>query len=328
MPSPGSRRHLFRGRIASALLALGTTAVLSSPAFSADDSTAVTYKTVDLDGLKLFYREAGSPDAPTVLLLHGFPTSSHMFRDLIPKLADRYHVVAPDYPGYGFSDAPPIEQFTYSFEHLTDVIEQFTETLGLTRYSLYLQDFGGPVGFRLATRHPGRVEALIIQNAVAHAEGLSEGFDSARAFWKDRNPQTEKPMRDLLTIGMTKFQYLHGADRPERVSPDSWMLDQALLDRPGNAEIQLALLYDYRSNPPRYKDWQAYLRDRRPPTLVVWGKNDPFFTVAGANAYKRDVPKAELHILDGGHFVLEEYSTEIAGLIKSFLGKHIPVRAE
>ncbi|WP_119461403.1 alpha/beta hydrolase [Rhodospirillaceae bacterium SYSU D60014] len=324
----GSRRYLRQHWLTSGLLALGAIAASSSASLSAAASEDVTYKTVGVDGLKLFYREAGPPNAPTVLLLHGFPTSSHMFRDLIPKLAVRYHVVAPDYPGYGFSDAPPVEQFTYSFDRLTDVIERFTEKLGLTRYSLYMQDFGGPVGFRLATRHPDRVEALIIQNAVAHLEGLSDGFEPARAFWKNRNAETEKPMRDLLTIETTKFQYLHGASRPERVSPDSWTLDQALLDRPGNAEIQLALLYDYRNNPPRYEDWQAYLRDRRPPTLVVWGRNDPFFTVAGANAYKRDVPEAELHVFDGGHFVLEEYSTEIATLIKTFLGTHLPARAK
>ncbi len=299
----------------------------SAPAGTAA-SESVTYKTADIDGLGIFYREAGPPSAPTVLLLHGFPSSSHMFRDLIPKLAGKYHVVAPDYPGYGFSDAPPIDRFAYSFERLAEVIERFTEELGLTRYSLYMQDFGGPVGFRLATRHPDRVEALIIQNAVAHAEGLSEGFDPARAFWKNRNPETEKPMRALLSIEMTRFQYLHGAGRPDRISPDSWTLDQALLDRPGNGEIQLAMLYDYRNNPPRYPDWQAYLRERRPPTLIVWGANDPFFTVAGANAYKRDVPDAELHVFDGGHFLLEEYSAEVAALITDFLGRHLSDRVE
>jgi pimeloyl-ACP methyl ester carboxylesterase len=307
-------------------LSLVAMALIATTASSwAADSVApvVSYKTVDVDGVKIFYREAGPANAPTVLLLHGFPTSSHMFRDLLPKLADGYRVVAPDYPGYGFSDAPPIEQFSYTFERLTDVIERFTEKLGLSRYSLYLQDFGGPVGFRLAARHPERVEALIVQNAVAHAEGLSEAIAPARRFWENRNAETEQAMRGLLTLETTKFQYLHGAAHPERVSPDSWTLDQALLDRPGNAEIQLALLYDYRHNLSRHKDWQAYLRERQPPTLVVWGVNDPFFTVAGATAYKRDVPEAELHFFGGGHFLLEEYATEIAGLIKRFLADRL-----
>jgi pimeloyl-ACP methyl ester carboxylesterase len=299
-------------------------AALALMAASSWASPAVTYRTVDVDGIKVFYREAGPADAPVLLLLHGFPTSSHMFRDLIPKLADRFRVVAPDYPGYGFSDAPPAGEFAYSFERLTDVIEGFTQRLGLHRYSLYLQDFGGPVGFRLATRHPARVQALIVQNAVAHAEGLSEGFAAARRFWADRNPQTEKEMRGLLTLETTKFQYLHGAARPERISPDSWTLDQALLDRPGNAEVQLALLYDYQHNLTRYPAWQAYLREHRPPMLVLWGLNDPFFTVAGARAYQRDVPQAELHFFGAGHFLLEEYSVEAADLIQRFLRRTLP----
>jgi pimeloyl-ACP methyl ester carboxylesterase len=294
-------------------------AILGIAATSSWASPVVTYKTVDVDGIKVFYREAGPQDAPAVLLLHGFPTSSHMFRDLMPKLAGEFRVVAPDYPGYGFSDAPPVGQFNYTFERLTDVMERFAEKLGLARYTLYMQDFGGPVGFRLATRHPERVDALIVQNAVAHAEGLSDALAPARQFWANRNAETEKPMRGLLTLETTKFQYLHGAARPERVSPDSWTLDQALLERAGNAEIQLALLYDYRNNLSRYPGWQAYLREKQPPLLVVWGANDPFFTVAGANAYKRDVPDAKVHFFDGGHFVLEEYSTEVAALIKRFL---------
>jgi pimeloyl-ACP methyl ester carboxylesterase len=282
-------------------------------------SPVVTYRTVDVDGIKVFYREAGPATAPVILLLHGFPTSSHMYRDLMPKLADEFRVIAPDYPGYGFSDAPAAGDFDYTFERLTDVIEGFTRKLGLSRYSLYMQDFGGPVGLRLAMRRPGRVEALIVQNAVAHAEGLSDALAPARRFWAHRNAESEKPMRELLKLETTKFQYVHGAARPERISPDSWTLDQALLERPGNAEIQLALLYDYRHNLARYPAWQAYLREHRPPMLVLWGVNDPFFTVAGANAYKRDVPEAELHFFGGGHFMLEEYSSEVAALIKRFL---------
>ncbi len=300
------------------LLALAATALMAFTGL-ARSSPTVTYRTVDVDGIKVFYREAGPATAPVVLLLHGFPTSSHMFRDLIPQLAGEYRVVAPDYPGYGFSEAPPVGQFNYTFERLTDVVERFTEKIGLARYSLYMQDFGGPVGFRLAARRPERVEALIVQNAVAHAEGLSEAMAPARRFWANRNAETEQAMRGLLTLETTRFQYLHGAARPERVSPDSWTLAQALLDRPGNAEIQLALLYDYQSNLSRYAHWQAYLRERRPPVLVVWGVNDPFFTVKGANAYKREVPDAELHFFGGGHFLLEEYSAQIAELIKSSL---------
>jgi pimeloyl-ACP methyl ester carboxylesterase len=299
-------------------------AALLAFAFAATGRAApVAYKTADVDGIKVFYREAGPANAPVLLLLHGFPTSSHMYRDLMPKLAGEFRVIAPDYPGYGISDAPAASEFSYTFERLTDVIEGFTRKLGLSRYSLYMQDFGGPVGLRLAMRRPGRVEALIAQNAVAHSEGLSDALAPARRFWAERNAETEKPMRDLLKLETTKFQYLHGAARPERVSPDSWTLDQALLDRPGNAEIQLALLYDYRHNLARYPAWQAYLREHRPPMLVVWGVNDPFFTVAGANAYKREVPQAELHFFDGGHFMLEEYSTEVAALITRFLRKHL-----
>lgn len=280
----------------------------------------IRYRTAELGGVKVFYREGGALDAPPILLLHGFPASSHMFRDLMPQLADRYRVVAPDYPGYGHSDAPSPAEFEYTFERLTDVIEALAEKLGLTRYTLYMQDFGGPVGFRLATRHPERVHALIVQNAVAHAEGLSDGFVPARAYWANRSAETEKPMRELLTLATTRFQYVHGASRPERINPDSWILHQALLDRPGNADIQLALLYDYRNNPPRYAEWQAYLRERQPPMLVVWGRNDPFFTLAGAEAYRRELPKAEVHLFDGGHFLLEEHAEAVAPLIRNFLG--------
>ena len=300
----------MRSLLVAVLLMATSLAALASP---------VTYKTVEVDGLRLFYREAGPPDAPALLLLHGFPASSHMFRDLMPALADRYRLIAPDYPGYGHSEAPAASRFDYTFERLADVIQGLTENLGIARYSLYMQDFGGPVGFRLATRHPERVQALILQNAVAHEEGLSDGFAPARAYWAKPSPETEKPMRALLSLETTRFQYLHGASRPERINPDSWLLHQALLDRPGNAEIQLSLLYDYRNNPPQYPKWQAYLRDRQPPTLVVWGKNDPFFTEAGAHAYRRHVPGAEVHIFDGGHFLLEEEADAVAALIRKFL---------
>jgi pimeloyl-ACP methyl ester carboxylesterase len=245
-----------------------------------------------------------------------------MFRDLIPRLAGTYRVIAPDYPGFGFSDAPSPATFPYSFDRLAALMDGFVRSLGLQRYVLYAQDYGGPVGFRLAAMHPERVAGLVVQNAVAHEEGLSESLKGARPFWERRTPETEAPMRAFLTAEITKYQYLAGARNPERISPDSWLHAQALMDRPGNDEIQLALLHDYGSNLRRYPEWQEYFRRRRPPTLVVWGKNDPFFTVAGARAYQRDNPSAELHLLDGGHFALEEFAPEIAGLMLDFLDRH------
>jgi pimeloyl-ACP methyl ester carboxylesterase len=289
----------------------------------AADFPQVSYKTQEVDGLRIFYREAGPADAPVVLLLHGFPTSSHMYRDLIPRLAIRYRVIAPDYPGYGFSDAPSPATFTYTFDRLADVMDKFTQAVGAQRYVLYAQDFGGPVGFRLAARHPDRVAGLVVQNAVAHEEGLAASMDVARPYWAKRTPETEAPMRALLTLDTTRFQYLHGARDPSRVSPDAWTHAQALLDRPGNADIQLAILQDYGSNLKRYPEWQAYFRTHQPPTLVAWGKNDPFFTIEGARAYARDMPGTETHILDTGHFALEEEASKIAELMLEFLGRRV-----
>lgn len=302
-------------------LAASATAVTPREGLHADAPPQVRYRTARVAGLDIFYREAGPDGAPTILMLHGFPTSSHMYRDLIPLLARDYRVIAPDYPGYGYSESPPHTAFPYSFERLTDVIEELTAALGLRRYVLLVQDFGGPVGFRLAARHPDRVLALLVQNAVAHEEGLSDGFAPARAYWADRNPETEAAMRTLLTPETTRFQYLHGARDPNRISPDSWTHAQAILDRPGNAEIQLELLYDYRSNLAQYPRWQAYFRTHQPPTLIVWGRNDPFFTLAGAEAYRRDLPAAELHVLEGGHFVIEEHAPTVAALIADFLAR-------
>ncbi len=293
---------------------------------AAGDAVQVRYRTQAIDNIEIFYREAGPPNAPTVLLLHGFPTSSHMFRDLIPRLAQRYHVVAPDYPGYGFSSAPSPTAFSYTFDHLADIMERFTQAIGLRRYALYMQDFGGPVGFRMAVQHPERISALIVQNANAYEEGLSPAMDAARPAWEQRTPETEKTLRGFLTLDTTRFQYLHGVRDPSRISPDAWLHAQAGLDRPGNDEIQLALLHDYGSNPKQYPLWQAYLREHRPPTLVVWGKNDPFFTVAGARAYERDVPDSEIHLLETGHFALEEDAPTIAGLILDFLDRKLVAR--
>jgi pimeloyl-ACP methyl ester carboxylesterase len=287
-----------------------------------------TYCTALVDGLKVFYREAGDPKAPTVLLLHGFPTSSHMYRDLIPALADRYHVVvAPDLPGFGFTDAPDRSSFKYSFDHLAEVTERFTEVLGLSRYALYVFDYGAPVGFRLAVHHPERITALISQNGNAYVEGLSKGWNPIQAYWKDPSSENRAALRSFLKPEATQWQYAHGVPMPERLSPDAWTLDSALLARPGNDEIQLDLFGDYQSNVALYPKFQEYIRTQRPPLLAVWGKNDPFFLPAGAEAFKRDNPEAEIHLLDAGHFALESQGPEIAAIIRDFLARKLPNKA-
>jgi pimeloyl-ACP methyl ester carboxylesterase len=282
-----------------------------------------TYRTVPIDGLDVFYREDGNAQAPTLLLLHGFPTSSHMFRELIPALADRYHIAAPDLPGFGFTAAPDRLNFKYSFDRLTDVIDRFTEIRGLDRYAIYVFDYGAPVGFRLALRHPEKITAIISQNGDAYLEGLSEGWNPIRAYWKDPSAENRAVLRDFLTPESTQWQYTHGVPNPERLSPDAWTLDSALLARPGNDEIQLDLFGDYQSNIALYPKFQEYLRTRRPPLLAVWGKNDPFFLPPGAEAFKRDIPDAEIHLLDAGHFALESQGPEIATIIRDFLGRKL-----
>ena len=289
--------------------------------------TTTTYRTASVDGLKVFYREAGDPQAPVVLLLHGFPTSSHMFRELIPALADRYHVVAPDLPGFGYTEAPDRATFKYSFDQLAQVVDRFTEVLGLRRYAIYVFDYGAPIGFRLALRHPERITAVISQNGNAYLEGLSEGFNPIQAYWKDPSPENRAALRAFLTPQTTQWQYTHGAPAPERVSPDTWTLDSALLARPGNDEIQLDLFGDYQSNIALYPKFQDYLRTRRPPLLAVWGKNDPFFLPPGAQAFKRDQPDAEIHLLDAGHFALESQGPQIAGIIRDFLARKLTKQA-
>jgi len=283
-----------------------------------------TYRTASVDGLKVFYREAGNPQLPVVLLLHGFPTSSHMYRELIPALADRYHVVAPDLPGFGFTEVPDRKTFKYSFDHLAEVIERFTEILGLSRYTLYVFDYGAPVGFRVAMHHPERVTALISQNGNAYEEGLSEGWNPIQAYWKNPSPENRAALRAFLKPEATQWQYTHGVANPERLSPDAWTLDSALLARPGNDEIQLDLFGDYQSNVALYPQFQDYMRTRRPPLLAVWGKNDPFFLPAGAEAFKRDNPDAEIYLLDAGHFALESQGPEIATIIRDFLTRKLP----
>ena len=285
-----------------------------------------TYRTASMDGLEVFYREAGDPKAPTVLLLHGFPTSSHMYRELIPALADRYHVVAPDLPGFGFSDAPDRSSFKYSFDHLADVMDRFTEVVGLSRYALYVFDYGAPIGFRLAIRHPERITALISQNGNAYLEGLSEGWNPIQAYWKDPSPENRTALRAFLKPEATQWQYTHGVPNPERLSPDAWTLDAALLARPGNDEIQLDLFGDYQSNVALYPKFHEFIRTRR-PLLAAWGKNDPFFLPAGAEAFKRDNPDAEVHLLDAGHFALESQGPEIAAIIHDFLARKLPKQA-
>jgi pimeloyl-ACP methyl ester carboxylesterase len=284
------------------------------------------YRSAAVDGLNVFYREAGDPKAPALLLLHGFPSSSHMFRALIPALADRYHVLAPDLPGFGYSDAPDRGRFTYTFDRLAEVIDRFTEAVQLHRYAIYVFDYGAPVGFRLALRHPERITAIITQNGNAYLEGLSEGWNPIQAYWKDPSPQNRAALRAFLTPETTRWQYTHGEPNPERLSPDAWTLDAALLARPGNGEIQLDLFGDYQSNVALYPKFQEYFRTRRPPLLAVWGKNDPFFLPPGARAFKRDIPDAEIHLLDAGHFALESQAPEIAGIIGDFLARKLPAQ--
>ncbi|MBX7221968.1 MAG: alpha/beta hydrolase [Blastocatellia bacterium] len=280
--------------------------------------TVITYKTVKIENLDIFYREAGDPTKPTILLLHGFPASSHMFRNLIPQLADKFHVVAPDYPGFGYSSAPGVDEFDYTFDHLAKVVDAFTQVVGLKKYSLYVQDYGAPVGYRLAVKHPERIQALIVQNGNAYEEGLGPGFDAIKAYWKDPGDINTTQLRGFLKIEGTKYQYVAGTRNPHHINPDAYTFDQLWLDRPGNDAIQLKLFWDYRTNLLRYPEWQAFFRKHQPPTLVVWGKNDPFFPIAGAEPYKRDLKNIEFHLLDTGHFALEEDGEVIAGYIRAF----------
>ncbi len=283
----------------------------------------VRFNTVDVDGLKLFYREAGDVSRPTVLLLHGFPSASHMFRDLIPELADTYHVVAPDLPGFGMTEQPSRDQFDYNFENITHVVDRFTEVLGLTKFAIYVFDYGAPVGFRLAVKHPERITAIVTQNGNTYVEGVSDAFAPVMAYWNEPTQANRDALRGLLAPETTLFQYTHGVDVPSKVSPDGRNLDDFYLARPGNDEIQLDLLLDYQSNVALYDTIQAYLRAHQPPVLAVWGKNDPFFIPPGAEAFKRDVPAADVRFVDSGHFALETHAVEIGAAMRAFLAKHI-----
>jgi len=288
-------------------------------------STKVTHKTVKVGDLDIFYREAGPNDAPAILLLHGFPTSSQMFRNLIPLLADEYHMVAPDYPGYGHSSMPSRDQFAYTFDNLAKVIDEFTEKVGLSKYALYVQDYGAPVGYRLAAKHRERVTAIVVQNGNAYDEGLNHPFwEPIKAFWREPTSREKRDaLRNLITYDATRWQYIHGVKNPELVSPDGPAHDQFLLDRPGNDEIQLDLFLNYGSNPPLYPTWQAYFRTHQPPMLIAWGAHDQIFPAAGAEPYKRDLKTLDYHLLDAGHFALETNVDEIAGLMRDFLGRHV-----
>ena len=303
------------------------TAFASGPTRSvwAQEPVKVRHKTVKVGDLDIFYREAGPKDAPAILLLHGFPTSSQMFRNLMPALGDKFHVVAPDYPGFGHSSMPSREKFAYTFDNLAKVIDEFTAKVGLTKYALYVQDYGAPVGYRLAVKHPERITAIVVQNGNAYDEGLDNDFwKPLKAYWKEPNSKEKRDaLRGFLTYEVTRFQYTDGAKDLELVSPDGPAHDQFLLDRKGNDEIQLDLFLSYGSNPPLYPKWQEYFRKYQPPMLIAWGKNDKIFPAAGAEPYKRDLKTLEFHLLDAGHFALETNGDEIAKLMREFLGKHV-----
>jgi pimeloyl-ACP methyl ester carboxylesterase len=283
--------------------------------------TKVAYRKVKVDGINIFYRESGPTNAPTLLLLHGFPTSSHMFRDLIPMLADRFHVVAPDLPGFGQSDLPSRDTFAYTFERLAEAIGRFTEAVNLSRFAIYIFDYGAPVGLRVAIKHPERITAIVSQNGNAYEEGLSEGWNPIRTYWREPTKANRDALRSFLSPKTTFWQYTHGVSDPSVVSPDGYSLDDFYLARPGAHEAQLDLLLDYASNVALYPQFQAYFRNRQPPLLAVWGRNDPFFLPAGAEAFKRDISNADVRFLDTGHFALETHCTEIANAIRGFLGR-------
>ena len=302
------------------------------PAFSClaapivTSATMTTYKTVNVNGLNVAYREAGPADAPAILLLHGFPSSSRMFDTLMPLLANRYHLIAPDYPGFGNSDAPTPDKFAYTFDALADIVGAFTVALHLDHYALFMQDYGGPVGYKLALAHPERVTALIVQNAVAHEEGLGRLAGQRKGFWADRAANEAKYRSFIASVETAKQRHIGSSPHPERYNPDMWQDEAAFLARPGEADIQSDLFYDYRNNLTAYPAWQNWLRERHPPTLIVWGRYDPTFDVAEVAALKRDVPNAEAHVLDTGHFALDESAEDVARLVRAFMQKLPPTK--
>ena len=280
-----------------------------------------SYRTVKVDGLSIFYREAGPKDAPTILLLHGLPSSSRMFEPLLSRLADQFHMIAPDYPGFGHSDAPMPKEFAYTFDHLATVMDHFTETLNLKKYTLYMQDYGGPVGFRMALAHPDRIESLIVQDAVAHNSGLGANWKTRRAFWADRAANEAALRTNLLSMDTTRTRHVGNDPNPEKYDPDLWTDEYAFLNKPGEADIQSDLFYDYRINVDAYPTWQAWMQKTQPRLLVLWGKYDLSFDLSEPQAYRRDVPNAEVHVLDAGHFALDTAADEIAELVRGFMLK-------
>lgn len=301
-----------------------TTTGSNASGSSVSNAASVRYGTVTVRGVEVFYREAGPKDAPAVLLLHGFPSSSHMFRNLIPALADTYRVVAPDYPGYGYSAMPPHTEFAYTFDNLATVVDEFTKAVGLTKFTMYVQDYGAPIGYRIAAAQPERISGLIVQNGNAYEEGLPDSFwGPIKKYWAEPTAENRAALAPFLKADITKWQYTVGVRDEKNISPDTWTHDQRGLDRPGNTDIQLDLFLSYGSNPPLYPAWQKYFREHQPPTLIVWGKNDPIFPPTGAEPYKRDLKNVEYHLLDTGHFALEEDGAVIAEKIRGFLSRTV-----
>ncbi len=307
--------------LSSSSLAFANSSSTSEKANSTISVTQTLHKTIDIDGVEIFYREAGPADAPTILLLHGFPTSSHMFRNLMPALADRYHLIAPDYPGFGNSEQPAMDKFDYTFDNLAVVMGKLVNKLGIKKYSLYLMDYGAPIGFRLASQNPEQISSLIVQNGNAYKEGLKDFWIPIRKYWKNRTAENAEPLAGFISPDGVKWQYTHGVRNEDTISPDNWNVDLRHLTREGNPSIQLALFYDYQNNVPYYPEWQAYFRKFQPPTLIVWGKNDYIFPADGAYPYKRDLKNVEFNLLDTGHFALEEDGKIIAAKIRAFLNK-------
>ncbi len=311
------------------LITISAMAVSSLPALAggklreAPRGNPTSHKTITVDGLEIFYREAGPKDAPTILLLHGFPTSSHMFRNLIPALSDRFHLMAPDYPGFGNSEQPSMESFDYTFDRLAKITEAFTKAIGLESYSIYLMDYGAPVGYRLAAKHPERVEGLIIQNGNAYEEGLRDFWIPIKKYWAERTDTNAEPLKGFITPEGVEWQYTHGTRNKEQISPDNWNVDLQHLTREGNPSIQLALFHSYGSNPPLYPEWQEYFRTHQPPTLIVWGEHDYIFPADGAHPYKKDLDNVEFHLLNTGHFALEEDGELIASYIRNFMIRNV-----
>lgn len=309
--------------IASAPVTLAAAAQTTTEIEAVAPTATVSHRTIDINGIEIFYREAGDPSKPTVLLLHGFPTSSQMFRNLIPDLSADYHVLAPDYPGYGASEQPDRAEFDYTFANYAEIVEDFIDEKGVETFSVYLMDYGAPVGYRLFAKDPERVDAFIIQNGNAYEEGLKEFWDPIKAYWETGAEEERDALRPFLEVGATEWQYTHGQPDAELISPDTWHTDQFLLDRPGNKEIQLDLFYDYRTNVEQYPQWQELFRTFQTPTLVVWGQNDHIFPADGAHPYRRDLENIEFHLLDGGHFVLESHGDFIAEEIRDFLKREV-----